>query len=90
MAAAVALWWEDCKTTRTVSQAPRKEYQPRKSSNAPSTSSESQAETAPSLASPETEVFALQDWDEWFDPPSPAIQVDPDVDSDSDIDANSN
>ncbi len=87
---AVALWWEDCKTTRRVNQAPRKEYQPRKSSYAPSTSSEPQAETAPGLASPETEVFALQDWDEWFGPPSPAIQVDPDVHSDSDVDADSN
>ena len=29
---AVKLWWDDCKTTRRVNQAPRKEYRPRATS----------------------------------------------------------
>ena len=37
---AVKLWWEDCKTTSRVNQAPRKEYRPR-SSSAESTSEQS-------------------------------------------------
>ena len=82
---AIALWWEDCKTTRRVNQAPRKEYQLRKSSSAPSTSSEPQTQgkttsAAPGPVSSETEVFALQDWDEWFGPSDP----DSDIDYDSD------
>lgn len=78
---AVELWWDDCKTTRRVNQAQRKEYQPRKSTA--STSSEPQAENLDeSMSGPEateSEVFALHDWDEWF-APSPASNVDSDSD----------
>ena len=83
---AVALWWKDCKTTRRVNQAPRKYYKPRKSSNTPSTSSGSQAESnvASHPESESSEVFALEDWDKWFGSPSPPLLVEPEVDSDSD------
>lgn len=81
---AVELWWDDCKTTRRVNQAPRKEYQPRKSTASTATSSEPQAENLDeSMSGPEateSEVFALHDWDEWFAPPSPASNVNSDSD----------
>ena len=74
---AVALWWEDCKTTRRVSQAPRKEYHPRKSS------SETQTESEITSESPPVESFSFKDWDKWFGPPSPDL-VEPESDTVSD------
>lgn len=72
--------------TRRVNQAPRKDYKPRKSSNTPSTSSASQAESdvASHPESESPEVFTLEDWDKWFGPPSPPLLVEPEVDSNSD------
>lgn len=83
---AVALWWEDCKMTCGVNQAPSKDYKPKKSSNTPSTSSVSQAESDVAFhsESESPEVFTLEDWDKWFGPPSPPLLVEPEVDSDSD------
>jgi len=58
---AIALWWEDCKTTCRVNQAPRKDYKPRKSSNTPSTSSQAESNVASHPESESSEVFALED-----------------------------
>ena len=60
---AIALWWEDCKTIQKVHvhQAPRKDYHPRKTSDAPSSSgSQAKSETTSDEAShPESpEVLA--------------------------------
>ena len=63
-ARAVELWWEDCKTTQRVNQAPRREYRRRvtsteSSSGAPSSSESSSTDTE--------EALSLDDWDDLFD-----------------------
>ena len=55
---AVKLWWEDCQTTRRVNQAPRKDYRPRDSTEASSSTLQPNTEE-------QTETVSLKDWDKW-------------------------
>ena len=55
---AVRMWWDACKTTRRVSQAPRKEYRPREK--------EQTQASAADIDTQEEESIALEDWDDWF------------------------
>ena len=55
---AVNLWWEDCQTTRRVNQAPRKDYRPRDSTEASSSTLQLNTEE-------QTETVSLEDWDKW-------------------------
>ena len=59
---AVKLWWDDCKTTRRVNQAPRKEYRPRATSTELSSYGPSYSEAS----SDSTEdTLSLDDWDDF-------------------------
>ena len=60
---AVKLWWDDCKTTRRVNQAPRKEYRPR----ATSTESSSYGPSSEASSDSTEEALSLDDWDDLFD-----------------------
>ena len=55
---AVSMWWDACKTTRRVSQEPRKEYLPREK--------EQTEASAADIDTQEEESIALEDWDDWF------------------------
>ena len=57
---AVKLWWEDCKTTRRVNQAPRKEYRPRDSAGTSLGTLQFETEEQS-----ETKTVSLEDWDKW-------------------------
>ena len=61
---AVKLWWDDCKTTRRVNQAPRKEYRPRTTSTESSSCGPSSSEASSDSTE---EALSLDDWDDLFD-----------------------
>ena len=61
---AVALWWDACKTTRRVSQAPRKEYRSREQGQ----SLRASAEIVEAPESDSSDTVTLEDWDDWFGP----------------------
>ena len=56
---AVSLWWDACKTTRRVSQMPRKEYRPREKG-------QSSSDTMEIPESDSQDTITLEDWDDWF------------------------
>ena len=56
---AVSLWWDACKTTRRVSQKPRKEYRPREKG-------QSSSDTMEIPESDSQDTIMLEDWDDWF------------------------
>jgi len=77
-----SLWWDDCKTTRRVTQNPRKDYRPREKGQSSSTSSDD-------MEDPEPDMITLEDWDSWFNPDTSTPTVegpasDSDIDSDTD------
>ena len=61
---AVKLWWDDCKTTRRVNQAPRKEYRPMTTSTESSSCGPSSSEASSDSTE---EALSLDDWDDMFD-----------------------
>ena len=78
---AVSLWWDVCKTTQRVSQAPRKEYRPREQGE----SSRASAEIVEAPESDSSDTVTLEDWDDWFGPSTTTTTVvEPDSDADSD------
>lgn len=56
---AVSMWWDACKTSRRVSQVPRKEYRPREKE-------QSETLTETSSDTQEEQAITLEDWDDWF------------------------
>jgi hypothetical protein len=62
---AVKLWWDDCKTTRRVNQAPRKEYKSRATSSESSCGPSSSETSSDSTVTVDT--LSLDDWDDFFD-----------------------
>ena len=61
---AVKLWWDDCKTTRRVNQAPRKEYKSRATSSESSSCGSSSSEASSDSTA---DTLSLDDWDDLFD-----------------------
>ena len=78
---AVSLWWDTCKTTRRVSQMPRKEYRPSEKGQSSSVSSN----TVEIPESDSQDMITPEDWDDWFSlSTSTAVVETADSDADSD------
>ena len=60
---AVEAWWNSCNTACRPNQSSRKQYAPRKSGNA-STSTDQEIMEG---SSGDQDYFALVEWDSWFD-----------------------
>ena len=78
----VALWWNACKTTRRVSQAPRKENKSREQGE----SSRTSAKIVEAPESDSSDTVTLEDCDDWFGPgtnTTAVVEQGRDADSDS-------